>query len=616
MNFKSCKKTINSALMETKQDIAINTLYEKPMPSTRTGPIYNAFSYPTKISPEAIAIFIATHTKPGATVLDTFAGSGTTGLATLLCDKPTPAMEQMVQTMQLHPTWGPRKAILYELSGIGSFVSSTMCNPPNTNEFKKATDKLLSMAQKEIGWVYETRDPQGIIGTLRHAIWADVLLCPKCENEITYWDAVVRRNPLHLAEKFKCPSCKKTIMISNCDRQTEQIRDKILRRKVISKKRVLVRIYGRTGTSTWQREPTKQDNELIERVFNAPIPVCAPKHKLDWGDLYRSGYHTGITHLHHFYTRRNFLVMTTLWQLIETFPAHLQDVLRLLVLSYNSTHSTLMTRVVVKDGKNDFVLTGAQSGVMYISGLPVEKNILLGIKRKISSFLQSFELVTGSRSKVEVFNASSTNLNLPDKSIDYVFTDPPFGDFIPYAEINQLNELWLGTITNRSEEIIVSNAQGKDIDFYGNLMGKVFKEIARVLNADGKATVVFHSAKAAIWRALALAYSEAGLNVNATSVLDKIQASFKQVVSTVSVKGDPLLLLSKNRSQTIPSVVQTSEKALYEIIKRARLENNAQELKPERLYSRYVAQCLEMSVGVLIDAREFYNLAKRIGFKK
>ena len=56
-------------------------LYSTPFPSTRSGALFNAFSYPTKISPEAEAIFIACHTKVGDTVLDPFGGSGTTGIA-------------------------------------------------------------------------------------------------------------------------------------------------------------------------------------------------------------------------------------------------------------------------------------------------------------------------------------------------------------------------------------------------------------------------------------------------------------------------------------------------------------------------------------------------------
>ena len=70
-------------------------------------------------------------------------------------------------------------------------------------------------------------------------------------------------------------------------------------------------------------------------------------------------------------------------------------------------------------------------------------------------------------------------------------------------------------------------------------------EIARVLKPNGLATIVFHSAKSEVWRSLVKAYSDA-LTVKATSVLDKLQTSFKQTVSDISAKGDPLLLLSKN----------------------------------------------------------------------
>src|SRR6202034_787652 len=109
-----------------------------------------------------------------------------------------------------------------------------------------------------------------------------------------------------------------------------------------------------------------------------------------WGDLYRAGYHTGIKKLHHFYTRRNFLAIATLWELVDEFEPDLRDALRLQILSYNSTHSTLMTRVVVKKNQTDFVLTGLQSGVLYVSGLPVEKNVLEGITRKGKSFVDAF----------------------------------------------------------------------------------------------------------------------------------------------------------------------------------------------------------------------------------
>lgn len=97
---------------------SIDILYSSPFPSTRTGALFNAFSYPTKISPEAEAIFIACHSNIGDTIFDPFGGSGTTGIATMLTDSPTESMLKKVKELGLEPIWGPRKAVVYELSPV------------------------------------------------------------------------------------------------------------------------------------------------------------------------------------------------------------------------------------------------------------------------------------------------------------------------------------------------------------------------------------------------------------------------------------------------------------------------------------------------------------------
>ena len=581
----------------------LKTLYRSPLAATRSGPLYNVFSYPTKISPEAIAVFIATHTKPGATVLDAFGGSGTTGLAAMLCDRPTENMRKIAAEIRVVPEWGPRNASLFEIGKLGSFIAKTLCAPPDPEVFSKAVDELCRQAQKKIGHLYAAKDPSGQKGMLRHAIWSDVLVCLGCGDETSYWEAAVRHAPVSMSNSFVCRGCGDTFRIDSCKRAFESVLD-AFGEYAERKKRVLVRVYGQTGKTKWQRPPCKQDLEIIAKAENAALPESAPNAELVWGDLHRAGYHRGIKKLHHFYTPRNFLAVATLWELAGKFPDDMQDALRLLILSYNSSHSTLMTRVVVKTGLNDFVLTGSQSGVLYISGLPVEKNVIEGVARKAKSFKGAFALVRGSASKVQVFNCSSEQMGLPDASVDYVFTDPPFGGYIPYAEINQINELWLGEATDRAKEIIVSDAQKKDIGAYGKMMGNVFKEIARVLKPDGTATVVFHSAHSEIWRTLVSAYRGAGLSVMATSVLDKIQASFKQVVSKVSVKGDPMLLLAKEAPQI------TSGKSCREIAAEIVAGESCDD--PQMLYSRFVGRCLEAGAHMEMDAREFYALAKKM----
>ena len=90
-----------------------------------------------------------------------------------------------------------------------------------------------------------------------------------------------------------------------------------------------------------------------------------------WGELHRGIYRNYS--FASFYTKRNFLVMWYLWEKAKAYEPSIRDAIHLLLLSYNASHATLMARVVVKKGSKDFVLTGAQSGVLYVSSLPVEK---------------------------------------------------------------------------------------------------------------------------------------------------------------------------------------------------------------------------------------------------
>lgn len=589
---------------------SLEKLYQSPFPSTRKGPLYNAFSFPTKISPESIALFIATHTSPGAHILDVFGGSGSTGLATLLCDRPTPTMQKMASEMGLSPVWGPRKATIYELGVLGSYLSKTMCSPPDIHEFEKTALQFLDHAQSLLNWVYEAKDNNEELGTIRHIIWSDVLICPNCDTETTLYDATVRWNPLCFEKEYVCKTCNKTVYIDHTERQEESVEDYVLRKRITQKKRVPVVLYGETNGRNWKRHITQDDLAILASIENEPLPNKVVPVEIYWGDLYRRGYHKGITHLHHFYTKRNFLVLSTIWELVNSQPKHLRDYLKLLILSYNSSHSTLMSRVVAKKNQSELVLTGAQSGVLYISGLPVEKNIFKGLRRKVIEFKKAFETIENSNSTVEVINDSSDSLHLANSSVDYIFTDPPFGDYIPYSEINQINEAWLGQITNREKEAIISRSQNKDINEYSRLITNIFKEMNRVLKTDGKATIAFHSAHADVWNVLTRGYQSANLQVKFTSILDKIQSSFKQTNSNISVKGDPLILLTKESSAHKNKKQEWTDELICEVLTYARSSNKEEKFDIQRLYSQFISRCLELNLDVPLDANTFYKRVK------
>ena len=584
---------------------SIDILYNTPFPSTRTGALFNAFSYPTKISPEAEAIFIACHTKIGDTVLDPFGGSGTTGIATLLTDCPTPEMLEKVKELGLKPKWGPRKAIVYELSPMGCLLGKVMCTTKST-QFKRHAESLLKMASDICRNVYTIKDPDGNNGLLRHAIWSDMIICPFCGKEFPYAELAVDENPLKFREDSICPSCGGNIHLSEVERAKETIEDPLLHESVSVKKRRLYKLYGSTGKRNWSRFATDSDQEVYDSMMKDRNISSSPIYKIKWGELYRQGYHYGITHLHHFYTYRNWFVFNTLWRKIDQFPKEIQDALRIFLLSYNTAHSTLMTRVVAKKNNPDFVITGAQPGVLYISGLPVEKNILLGLQRKLKTFVEAFQKIESSKGAVVFVNGSSTNIQLEDNTIDYVFTDPPFGDFIPYSEINQINEAWMGIVTDNTEEAIINPAQGKAIEEYSNLMTSVFAQISRKMKATASCTLVFHSAKSAIWRALVDAYKQSGLYSVKASILDKKQPSFKQTNSNVTVKGDPLILLKKDDEEVLSNSLFHNDKELAQFLKEQAPTPYNKDIAV-KTFSKYIMMCIEHNYTITLDAKYFFE---------
>jgi len=584
----------------------LEALYARALPASRSGPLYGAFPYPTKISPEAIALFIAAHTKPGDTVFDGFAGSGTTGLAALLCENPTPQLRNEAKRLGLDVEWGARNAVLYELGALGAFVAHTLTNPPDPKVFRQAAEKILRETERDEGWMYAASDPHGNDGVIRYLIWSDELRCPACGDEVSLWDACVSRAPATIASLFTCPSCAHRAPLDEVERVIEKIRDAVIGKRIERRARRPIWMYGASGKKAWSRPVTDDDLALLRRVAAEPVPDSVPRVAIPWGDLYRRGYHHGMTHLHQFYTPRNLIVFGRLWERTERYAPALRDALRFWLLSYNASHATIMTRVVAKSGQKDLVVTSAQPGVLYVSGLPVEKNLIAGLRRKLATIAKAFAVIRGCEGRVEVHQKSSCGVDLPDRSIDYVFTDPPFGGNIPYAEISFLNEAWLDRYTDRTDEAIVSNDQDKGLAEYQELLTTALSEIRRILKNKSKATLVFHSASADVWNALQTAYTEAGLSVECAGVLDKTQGSFKQVTTAGAVRGDPVLLLGKRGAtaeKTIQGVWQVAEQLRRDSV----LALDPVEQTAQRLYSRLVTHYLSLHQQVPLDADSFYR---------
>ena len=128
--------------------------------------------------------------------------------------------------------------------------------------------------------------------------------------------------------------------------------------------------------------------------------------------------------------------------------------------------------------------------------------------------------------------------NIKDSSIDYIFTDPPFGHNFDYSELNFFWESILGVVTAQDSEAIVSSFQGKGVEEYRDLMERAFREYYRVLKPGHWITVEFSNSKAAVWNAIQSAMESSGFIVANVTGLDKKQLSYKAVMTPTAVKQD------------------------------------------------------------------------------
>src|SRR3546814_14878484 len=108
-----------------------------------------------------------------------------------------------------------------------------------------------------------------------------------------------------------------------------------------------------------------------------------------------------------FYTRRNLIVFARMWERVESYRGALREGLRFWLLSYNAAHGTIMTRVVAKSGQKDLVVTSAQPGVLYVSGIPGDKNFFAGLWRKMTTNAQAFDEIPGGSGKGKVAHGTT-----------------------------------------------------------------------------------------------------------------------------------------------------------------------------------------------------------------
>lgn len=207
-----------------------------------------------------------------------------------------------------------------------------------------------------------------------------------------------------------------------------------------------------------------------------------------------------------------------------------------------------------KNGKIN--LAGAMPNVLYVPSTVAERNIIELLLRKFNDIAKVYSKEIKDDNAVIIQCCSATDMNIGENTIDYIFTDPPFGSNINYSELNFLWESWLKVKTNNTDEAIVNKTQGKSIVEYQDLMLKCFQQYYYALKPGRWITVEFHNSLNAVWNAIQEAILRAGFVIADVRTLDKQQGTFKQMTTVSAVKQDLVISAYKPRENSLRTFKQ------------------------------------------------------------
>lgn len=501
------------------------------------------------------------------------------------------------------------------------FLKVAANTPIDVFQFEKHAADVSKKVKEQWDWMFETKHNNREVGKINFTTWSDVFICPNCSSEIIFYDVAVNHEAEEIRDAFICTSCKSSLTKNDVTKAEITVYDRTLKKAVKQSKTVPVLINYSWRGKRYEKRPDNEDLLLLRKIEEMNVPDWFPSEPMmgiggEWGDTWRSGIHTGITHVHHFHLPSNNIGLAAFW---NNLPFNrIGNGLRLAASAANPNFSRL--RRYRPDGKGG----GPLAGTLYISSITTPQNCFTSIMRNVEFVQKAFNLLASNEiGNSIIFTNSCTQLVQKDNSVDYIFTDPPFGANIMYSELNFLWESWLKVKTNNKLEAIENRFQGKSLLDYQNLMTQCFHEYFRILKPGKWMTVEFSNTSAAVWNGIQTALQRAGFVIANIAGLDKKQGSFKAITTPTAVKQDLVISCYKPTSEfEFRFDVQHGEVAMWDFItehlyhlpthiKKNNSTNAIIERSSKILYDRLITFYLMRGLPVPIDAKDFQDGLKQ-----
>jgi 16S rRNA G966 N2-methylase RsmD len=439
---------------------------------------------------------IQNYTKPGQIVFDPFAGSG---------------------VVAVEAARNKRRAIVCDLNPVASHITELTLRPVNTLKLLEAFERVRDRVKKRVEELYTVH-------------------CLKC-GEPVIADCCVREGDELVEVRYKgCPHCE-----HRCE----------------------------TGC-----KPKKKDLESLAELEAKRIKEWYPKNQLYYEDgtpFMKKEHYDSLDQL---FTKRNLRAAAMIYEAIEQESS---PQLKKFLLGAFSSMIHLCTRMcpALSPGEGNhqtaFSSTWTQhsywSAPRYLESNVWEKfeSAVIGHQGIIKAKNESNELlgdvkvtddwrkVLAGEADIAVVTDDCVELmkKMPEESVDYIFTDPPYDASIQYGELSYLWNAWLKADFHYTEnivahEVIRNERQKKPFEVYHSLLNNSFQGFYKTLKSERCLTLTFHNPTFMVRNATVRAGVFSGFNYEHIHHQPLGQVSAKAMMQPFgSAQGDFYLRFSK-----------------------------------------------------------------------
>ena len=467
-------------------------------------PMYLIHKYWARKPHNVVSEYIQNYTKEGDIVLDPFCGSG-----------PAP-----IEAIKLG-----RKGIGVDLNPVSMFITRMTAMAIDVNQIKKTFEDIKANCKNEINELYKTK-------------------CKKCGKGAsiicTHWD-----NSTPIKIYYYCYNCKRKL----------------------------------------DKKPDDDDLRLINKVEKMEVPYWYPTQRLAYnGEDFKEGTHDpNIDSVDKLFTKRNLISLTIIFNIISKIKEEKIRQAFLFAFTSMSHLASKMTPVRPTRPTSSFWAMHRY----WIPPIFMESNVWHLFDSAVYGAQGIVEGKTDSNSQIKYYkeakkfddlkneaniflknhNALELAQIIPKDSVDYVFTDPPYGGAVQYFELSTLWASWLKIDLSYNDEVTINKQQNKDFNYYHKMLTSAFRQVYDALKRGKYMTVTFHSTDIKVWTSIIKAVVLAGFDLEKIVYQPPARPSAKGLLQPYgSAVGDYYIRFKKPEAEKRQTEGEVSQERYERIV--------------------------------------------------